>query len=121
MSIKVLYVDDEDVPRYIFEKIFEPKYSIIIARSGQEALDKMSRLNGEFIVIISDMRMPQMNGVEFITKAQAKYQNIACFILTSLVRDDDIDLAIKDNLIKKVFKKPLNVEEIETAIQEVLT
>lgn len=119
MEITVLYVDDEDIPRLIFEKSFESKYSIMIAESGEEALVKMAQLGDSFVVVISDMRMPQMNGVEFITQAKERFQNIACFILTSLDEDTEVDQAVNAQLIEKVFRKPLNVAEIDEAIKEV--
>ncbi|MEO9806405.1 MAG: response regulator [Reichenbachiella sp.] len=121
MNTTVLYVDDEDIPRLIFEKSFESKYSILVAGSGQEALDKIAELEDEFIVVISDMRMPEMNGLEFIIEARDQYKNMACFILTSLDQDDELEQAINDNLIEKVFNKPLNVAEIDEAIKEVTT
>lgn len=116
----VLYVDDESIPRIIFEKIFQPKYSIMMADSGQEALKKLSQIKDDFIVIISDMRMPGMDGVEFITEARNKYDNIECFILTSMDGDPKIQQAIEDSLIGKVFHKPLNASEVEAAIEEAL-
>lgn len=118
MSFTVLYVDDEDIPRLIFEKSFESKYSIFTIDSGKEALEKLAELQDQFVVVISDMRMPGMNGVEFITEARKQFDNIACFILTAMDQDDDINEAVSGNLIKKVFNKPLNVQEIDEAILE---
>lgn len=113
----VLYVDDESIPRIIFEKIFEPKYSIMMADSGQEALKKLAQIKDDFIVIISDMRMPGMDGVEFIKEARNKYDNVECFILTSMDDDEKIKQAVEDSLIEKVFHKPLNAAEVEAAIE----
>lgn len=116
----VFYVDDESIPRIIFEKIFEPKYSIMMADSGQEALKKLAQIKDDFIVIISDMRMPGMDGVDFIKEARAKYDNVACFILTSMDEEPKIQQAVEDSLISKVFHKPLNAAEVEAAIEEVV-
>lgn len=119
MNTTVLYVDDEDIPRLIFEKSFESKYAIMVAGSGEEALEQISELADEFIVVISDMRMPVMDGIEFITEARKRHDNMACFILTSLDQGDELEQALSDNLVERVFDKPLNVLEIDTAIKEV--
>jgi len=115
----VLYVDDESIPRIIFEKIFEPKYSIMMADSGQEALKKLTQIKDDFIIIISDMRMPGMDGVDFIQEAKNKYNNLECFILTSMGEEPKIQQAVEDSLITKVFHKPLNAAEVESAIEDV--
>lgn len=118
MSFTVLYVDDEDIPRLIFEKSFESKYSIFTIESGKAALEKMAELTDQFVVVISDMRMPGMSGVEFIREARKQFDNMECFILTAMEQDEEIDEAVNANMIKKVFNKPLNVQEIDEAILE---
>ena len=118
MNMTVLYVDDESIPRLIFNKIFGSKYATEMAESGPEALEKLDGMDDDLIVIITDMRMPGMDGVDFITEAHKKHDNISCFILTSMDEDDKIHKAVEDHLIEKVFHKPLNASEVETAIEE---
>lgn len=116
-SITVLYVDDEDLNLFLFEKGFESIYNIITARSGQEGLEKLNEYGDEIMVVISDMRMPQINGVEFITQAKSKYTNIAYFILTAFDYNEEIDMAIQDKIIHRFFTKPFDIKEIELAIE----
>jgi len=118
--ITILYVDDEDVNLFLFERTFESTYKVLTARSGDEGLEKLHAHNGEIIVVISDMRMPEMNGIEFITQAKNEFENIAYFILTGFAHNDEIDTALKSGLIRKFFTKPYEISEIETAIDESL-
>lgn len=117
-QITVLYVDDEDINLFIFKQSFQDKYNIITANSGAEGLDRLEQYASDIIVVISDMRMPNMNGVEFISKARERFKNIAYYILTGFDYNDEIDAAIENKLINKFFTKPLDIEEIQAAITE---
>ena len=103
MDVSILYVDDEEVNLFLFEKSFEGKYTIHTAKSGTEGLEKLEKHKGEIIVVISDMRMPEMNGIEFITKAKENFKNIAYFILTGYAHDNEIETALNTGLIQKFF------------------
>lgn len=116
--ITVLYVDDEDINLFLFNATFKNKYKIITALSGKEGLEKLDDHHHEIIVVISDMKMPQMDGLTFIQKAKAQHFNIAYFILTAFEYDERIEQALKTNLIQKFFTKPFNAAEIESAIDQ---
>jgi len=114
-------VDDEDVNLFLFERTFESTYKVLTAHSGSEGLEKLHAHNDEIIVVISDMRMPEMNGIEFITQAKKDFKNIAYFILTGFAHNDEIDKALKSGLIREFFTKPYEISEIETAINKSLS
>ena len=71
MNTTILYVDDEDVNLFLFEKTFESYYTVITAKSGDEGLKKIEEHQKDIAVVISDMRMPGMNGIEFIEIARS--------------------------------------------------
>lgn len=119
-AVTVLYVDDEDANLFLFEVNFRSKYKIFTAKSGFEGLEALDVHHDEIIVVISDMRMPQMNGVDFVKKAKEKYNNIAYFILTGFDFDNEIEKALQENIIHKFFTKPFEMSEIEKAIEEVI-
>lgn len=112
----ILYVDDEEINLFIFEKNFQSDYSIITANSGTDALDKLNSHSDEITIVISDMRMPGMSGVDFITEAKKLHEKITYFILTGYEYDDEIEEAIGKNIVQKCFLKPLDVDEITSSI-----
>ena len=116
----ILYVDDEEINLYIFEQTFQDDYKVFTANSGEEGLKQLDNHAESILVVISDMRMPNMNGVEFITQAKAKHQKIIYFVLTGYSYNDEIDHAIQNNIIHKFFTKPFNKTEIDLAISEAL-
>ncbi len=118
-EITILYVDDEPINLFLFSQIFEKKYKIITAESGYAGLNIIEK-NPNIDVVISDMKMPGMNGIEFIQRAKELYSNIHYYILTSYDITPEIDKALKTGLIDKYFQKPFNLQEIESTISEKL-
>ncbi len=77
----VLYIDDEFINLDVFEVAFENYYNVITVKSGEEAL-KILKEN-EIGVVITDQRMPDMSGIEFIETAKKKYPETVFMILTA--------------------------------------
>lgn len=117
-DVTVLYVDDEKNNLFLFEVTFRSSYKVITALDAEEGLEKLERHADDILVVISDMRMPKVNGIEFITEARKKYDNISYFILSGFEYNDQIDRAVKSNLVDKFFTKPLNFEEIKKSIDQ---
>lgn len=118
-KITLLYVDDEPTNLLLFELNFNKVFDILIADSGLEGLDIL-RENPHIKAVISDMRMPEMNGIEFIKASKKEFSEISYFILTGYEIDEEIFEALNQGLIKKLFKKPFNKKLIEEAIKKSL-
>lgn len=116
---KILYVDDEPVNLMLFEVILEKKYKVITANNGNEGLDIMSK-DDEIKVVMSDMKMPVMNGLEFITKAKKILPEIHYYILTGFDITEEIKEAIGKGDVRKYFRKPINMNEISVEIETVI-
>ena len=114
-KITILYVDDEPINIMLFKQMFEKKYTVHSAESGFDGL-KMLEITSGIEVIISDMRMPGMNGLEFIKKAKAKYPEILFYILTGYSITPEIQESLEIGLISRYFQKPFNLLEIDSAI-----
>lgn len=119
MSNKILYVDDEQINLKLFEINFSEKYDVLIADNGIKGLEMLED-NPDVLVVISDMKMPKMNGLEFIKKAKEKYLDIKFYILTGFEITDEIQNALNNGLIIKYFRKPFDLNEIESSINEVI-
>ena len=115
----LLYVDDESMNVKLFQINFRKKYNVITAESGEEGLKKLKE-NPETSVVISDMKMPGMNGIEFIKLARQDFPDISYYILTGFDITEEIADALNERIIHKYFRKPFNMKEIEVAIAEVL-
>lgn len=116
---KILYVDDELINLQLFNIIFSEKYDVSIADSGQKGLELLDKNIG-IKVVVSDMKMPNMNGIEFIKKAKERHPIIKFYILTGFEITEEIQTAINSELILKYFMKPLNNIDIDKAIIEAI-
>jgi two-component system, response regulator, stage 0 sporulation protein F len=117
--ITILYVDDEALNLMVFKTVLKTNYNIITAESGFEGLEELSA-NPDIQIVITDMRMPGMSGLEFINIAKEKYPDIIFCMLTGYEITEEIKGAINSKLIYKYFQKPYNVEEINNALWSVI-
>ena len=118
-NVKILCVDDAPINLMLFEINFSEKYTVITAESGWSGLEILDR-QPDILIVFSDMKMPNMNGIEFIEKAKEKFPDKKFFILTGFETTTEIQSAIDSGLILKCFRKPFNIKEMDDAILEVI-
>jgi two-component system, response regulator, stage 0 sporulation protein F len=115
----ILYVDDNSINLQLFEAIMGEKYQVLLAEDGWKGLSALET-QSNIQVVISDMKMPYMDGLEFISKAKAKYPTLSYFILTAYDVSSDIQKAFDQGLILQCFRKPFDVKNMEDEINKVL-
>ena len=116
-NITLLYVDDEPINIKIFQAAFRRKYKIVTAQSGHEGL-LVLQTNDTIDVVLTDLRMPGMDGIEFIRKAKEQFSDLSYFVLTAYNETRDISSALDEHLIQKYFRKPFDFGAIHSAIEE---
>ncbi|MBN1251637.1 MAG: response regulator [Bacteroidales bacterium] len=80
-----------------------------------EALEILEN-NNKIKIVISDMQMPEMNGMEFINHARKKNYEVIYFIFTGFEISDEITEALKNKIIKNYFRKPIDKDVIEKSL-----
>ncbi|MCG8699836.1 MAG: response regulator [Bacteroidales bacterium] len=118
-KIEILYIDDEPVNLMLFKVNFDKKYSVYTAESGFSGLDILDK-KPDILVVISDMKMPGMNGIEFIKKAKKLYPNKKFYILTGYEITSEIRVALDSGLILKYFSKPFDINDIDSALEDAI-
>ena len=116
-KVKILYVDDEYINLRLFEINLSKKYDVTIVDSGSKGLEVLAK-NKDIKIVVSDMKMPKMNGIEFIEAAKKQHSTISYFILTGFEITDEIQKALDSGLIRKYFRKPFNPNEIHSEIDK---
>lgn len=76
--------------------------------------------NKDIKVVVSDMKMPVMNGIEFILKARLLSSEVAYYILTGFEITEDIQEALNQGIIRRYFRKPFNIPEISREIENTI-
>ncbi|WP_244241723.1 response regulator [Leptospira jelokensis] len=108
---KLLYVDDEIMNLHLFRDLFRNDFDVLVAKSGEEALEEILETD-EIQYVISDMRMPGMNGLELISKAKTEKPNIVYCLLTGYDLTNEMEEAINQKQVARYFAKPLDPTEI---------
>jgi len=119
MKHKLLYIDDELINLQVFKINFSRDYEVLTVDKCSEGFNVLDA-NPDIAIIISDMKMPEMNGLEFISKAKEKYPSKKFYILTGFDVTSEIENALKTGLILKYFKKPFNYSEIKITLETTL-
>jgi adenylate cyclase len=115
----ILLVDDEASILSSLKRVLRPRgYTLITAQSGAEGL----RLLEEHAVdlIISDMRMPEMTGAQFLGKAKERYPEVTRILLTGYSEITSTVSAINDGGIYHYLQKPWDEQDLVLTIQRAL-
>jgi two-component system sensor histidine kinase/response regulator len=111
----ILYVDDEENNLNSFRAHFRKEYEVYTATSASDALEVLGK--NEIHIIISDQRMPQTTGVEFLEKTIEKYPDSMRLLITAYSDLDTVIEAINRGQINKFIQKPWDWEKLSLAIE----
>ena len=114
----ILYIDDEENNLTSFKSTFRRDYHIHVASSGEQALEIMEKHNIQ--VVITDQRMPDMSGIEFLEKIVPLYPDCMRMIMTGFSDMDAIIQAINKGNIYRYISKPWNREDLKITIDSAL-
>ncbi|WP_190277195.1 response regulator [Taibaiella lutea] len=113
-KISILYVDDEENNLISFKATFRLKYKVFTAISGADAIKILEE--NLIHVIITDQRMPNMTGVEFLEKVIEKFTDPIRILLTGYTDMNAVVDAINKGKIFHYLTKPWNEEELDKTI-----
>lgn len=116
---RVLFVDDEPMVLKGFQIHLREKFDVVTAESGLEGLQTLER-EATFDVIVSDMRMPGMNGAEFLHQACDAYPDTVRILLTGYADADSAIRAVNDGRIFRFLTKPCRPPDLIAAISDAL-
>lgn len=113
---KILCVDDEKNVLKALERLFlDSDYEIITATSGAEGLDVLKNTE-DVQIVMSDYRMPQMNGVDFLKEVYRHWPETVRMVLSGYADTVAIVEAINEGHIYKFIAKPWNDDDLKVTI-----
>jgi response regulator RpfG family c-di-GMP phosphodiesterase len=117
----LLLVDDEKAITKALNRLFRKQgYRIMTAQSGAEGLEKLQQSDGPVSMIISDQRMPEMNGAQFLEKAKSIYPDAIRYLLTGYSDMDAVIDAVNKGEIHRYLTKPWNDEDLVLQVKQSL-
>ena len=114
----ILYVDDEEDNLTVFNSAFRRDYKVHLALSGQEGLEILKK--NEVQLIITDQRMPEMTGIQFLEKIIPDYPDCIRMILTGFSDIEAIIQAINTGRVYRYITKPWSKEDLKINIDKAL-
>ena len=113
---RILVVDDEEAILETMTYTFEDEYQVLTATSATQALDLLER-EGPVAVVISDQRMPEMTGVEFLSRVFEMEPTTTRIILTGFADMDAIIRAINDGHVYAYITKPWEPADLKQVVK----
>lgn len=115
-KINILYVDDEVNNLISFKALLRLKYNVFTAESGRKAIKVLEK--EDIHIIITDQRMPEMTGVEFLESILEAHPEPMRILLTGYADLNAVIEAINKGKIFHYLSKPWNEEELEQTIEK---
>ena len=117
MTPKILFVDDEPAILRSYARFIGLDYDLDTALGAELGL-KMLEENGPYGVVVSDMRMPGMNGAEFLSIVRQNHPDSVRMLLTGQADMDDTIMAVNEGRIFRFLTKPCPPETLGQALDE---
>ncbi|MDD4349082.1 MAG: response regulator, partial [Opitutales bacterium] len=119
MKARILCVDDEMNVLESFRRVLRLKYDLNTASSATDGL-RLIEQNGPYAVIVSDMRMPETNGVEFLKKARELAPESIRIMLTGYADQDTAIRAINEGEIFRFLNKPIATDKFLGVLEDAI-
>ena len=106
---KILVVDDEEPIRKLIVSLLSPRgHQCVTANNGREALDKI--METKFDALITDIVMPEMDGIALTKELSKHYQNLPVMVMTGYTEEYSAETAIASGA-REFIKKPFSISE----------
>ena len=112
---KILVVDDEiDIRELLVDILTEDGFQVETACNGRAALELLQSPRG-FVVLITDIMMPEMNGIELVREARKVAPSVIPIVMTAFATLDTARAAVKEGAYDYVLK-PFSLSEVKLAV-----
>lgn len=115
---RILVIDDEDIVRISCRKCLVPEgYEVDVAASGVEGMRLLD--NNSYDVVLTDLKMPDMDGMEVLTKVKQRLPEAKIIIITGYSTVETAVKALKLGALNYI-EKPFTPDDILAAVKEAL-
>ena len=118
---KILIIEDDQLMIRLYQKVFKfEKYDVAVASNGKDGLEKVDSFKPTLILL--DIMMPKMNGLEVLTKLKAnpETKKIPVVVLTNLAGTQDAETAMAKGAVKYIVKSEHEPKEVTKIVKGIL-
>jgi CheY-like chemotaxis protein len=112
---RILIVDDEEAILETMAFTFEDEYDVLTATSARDALERLDA-HAPVAAVITDQRMPEMTGVEFLALVYERHPNTTRIILTGYADGEAMVRAINEGHVYSYVTKPWEPEDLKRLV-----
>lgn len=117
--IRVLLADDDGAVLNVARRVLQRAgFTVTIALDGTDALAKVRAQNGDFDVVLSDILMPDMDGIELAVRARSEFHDLPFVFMTGF-SDIAKDRERARGICEAILGKPFDIHELVETLQEV--
>ena len=117
---RILVTEDDDAVRsFVARALTLDGHRIVTAEDGADALETLAREACAFDLLLSDIRMPAMDGIELATKAAPQFPGLPILLMTGYADQRERAEGL-DRIVHDVVQKPFSLAEIRTAVRATL-
>jgi two-component system cell cycle response regulator CpdR len=118
---RILIAEDEESLRSLVARaLAQDGHAVVTANDGAEALDLLTREQGAFELLLTDIRMPIMDGIALALAAARDHPNLAILLMTGYA-DQRERASNLEALIHDVIAKPFSLATIRTAVRDAIS
>jgi len=117
---RILIAEDEDAIRSLIARaLVQDGHEVVASSDGAEALESLTRDAGRFDLLLTDIKMPVMDGIALALAAGRDYPGLVILLMTGFADQRERAHGL-DTLIHNVVTKPFSLAEIRAAISDAL-
>jgi CheY-like chemotaxis protein len=117
---RILIAEDEDSLRGLVARaLLLDGHDVVTAQDGAEALDVLTRTDGAFELLLTDIRMPVMDGIALALAAARDHPKLSILLMTGYADQRERASGL-ESLIRDVIAKPFSLTTIRGAVREAL-
>lgn len=117
---RILIADDEESMRLLVARaISMDGHEIVTAEDGAEALEILNRDNGAFDLLLTDIKMPVMDGIALALAAARDFPRVIILLMTGFADQRERASGL-EAIVQDVITKPFSVADIRTAVANAL-
>ena len=117
---RILLVDDEDTVRGFLKRGLElDGHAVATASDGSDAMDRLTETGGAFDLMLTDIRMPIMDGIALALSAKRDFPDLTIMLMTGYAEQRERAKNL-DAIVVDVLTKPFSLAELRAAVKRVL-
>lgn len=119
MGTLLMAEDDESVRAFVKRALESAGHTVDTAEDGSEAMEMLSRTNGGYDLLLSDIKMPMMDGIALTLNAARNWPDLKILLMTGYADQRERAYGL-DDLVEDVIQKPFSLNDIRDAVARAL-